>query len=147
MKNTTYHFHYFLHCSHLINERLRTKLDSLNVTAPQARVLDVLSRMGQASQVQLADELELTAASMSTMTSRLLTSGLIERRVDEKELRSNILTLSEQGKSLMTQVYQVWTQVDQEIEEAIGSDNAQQLAKITLDLRNAFGGFTPGDGN
>lgn len=147
MKNTNYHFHYFLHCSHLINERLRTKLDSLNVTAPQARVLDVLSRMGQASQVQLADELELTAASMSTMTSRLLTADLIERRVDQKELRSNILTLSEQGKSLMTQVYQVWTQVDQEIEEAIGSDNAKQLAKITLDLRNAFGGFTPGDGN
>jgi len=93
----------------------------------------------------LADEFELSAASMSTMTARLLTAGLIERRVDEHELRSNVLKLSKRGKGLLTQIYEVWRELDQEIYEAIGSENATQLAKITHELRNAFGGFTPGE--
>ena len=145
MPNQPYQFHFFLHCGHLIEERLRTKLTPLEIMPRQARVLDALGRMGQASQVQLADEFGLSAASMSTMTARLLTAGLIERRVDEHELRSNVLKLSKHGKGLLTQIYEVWREVDQEIYEAIGSENATQLARITHELRNAFGGFTPGE--
>ena len=145
MSNQPYPFHLFLHCGHLIEERLRTKLAPLDIMPRQARVLDALGKMGQASQVQLADEFGLSAASMSTMTTRLLTAGLIEKRVDEQELRSNILKLSKHGKSLLTQIYEVWTDIDREIGEAIGLKNATQLATITRELRNAFGGFTPGE--
>ncbi len=144
MPNQPYQFHFLLHCGHLIEERLRTKLTPLNITPRQARVLDALGRMGQASQVQLADEFGLSAASMSTMTTRLLTAGLIEKRVDEQELRSNVLKLSEHGRSLLAEIYHVWRQMDQEIDAAIGKQNAVQLATITHELRNAFGGFTPG---
>lgn len=145
MPNNPYQFHFFLHCGHLIEERLRTKLTPLKIMPRQARVLDALGRMGQASQVQLADEFGLSAASMSTMTARLLTAGLIEKRVDEQELRSNILKLSKHGKSLLTQIYEIWREVDQEIYQAIGPENATQLANITHELRNALGGFTPGE--
>lgn len=145
MTNKPYQFHFFLHCSHLIEERLRTKLIPLDIKPRQARVLDALGRMGQASQVQLADEFRLSAASMSTMTTRLLTAGLIEKRVDEQELRSNVLKLSKHGESLLTQIYEVWREVDREIGEAIGPENATQLVTITRELRNAFGGFTPGE--
>ncbi|MGM8872543.1 MarR family winged helix-turn-helix transcriptional regulator [Psychrobacter sp. 2Y5] len=145
MPNQPYPFHFFLHCGHLIEERLRIKLAPLEITPRQARVLDALGRMGQASQVQLADEFGLSAASMSTMTTRLLAAGLIEKRVDAQELRSNVLKLSEHGSSLLKQIYQVWRQMDQEIEAAIGTENAIQLATITHKLRNAFGGFTPGE--
>lgn len=147
MINQPYPFHFFLHCGHLIEERLRQKLIPLGITPRQARVLDALGRMKQASQVQLADEFGLSAASMSTMTTRLLTAGLIERRVDEQELRSNVLTLSEHGNSLLTDIYQVWRQMDQEIDAAIGEEHAVQLAMITRKLRHAFGGFTPGEGS
>jgi len=145
MSNQPYQFHFFLHCGHLIEERLRTKLMPLSVTPRQARVLDALGRMGQTSQVQLADEFGLSAASMSTMTARLSAAGLIEKRIDEQELRSNVLKLSKRGKSLLKQVYEVWREVDQEIYKAVGPKNATQLAHITHELRNAFGGFTPGN--
>lgn len=144
MSNQPYDFHFFLHCAHLIEERLRTKLNPLDITPRQARVLDALGRMGQASQVQLADEFRLSAASMSTMTTRLLTAGLIEKRVDEQELRSNVLKLSKHGKGLLTQIYEIWHEVDREIGAAVGAENAVQLTRITYELRQAFGGFTPG---
>jgi hypothetical protein len=36
--------------------------------------------------------------------------------------------------------------MDREISEAIGSENAGHLADLTFQLRNALGGFTPGEG-
>ena len=100
--------------------------------------------MGEASQTKLAKEFGLTAASMSTMAVRLLEAGLIERRVDEREIRSNVLRLSKHGKSLLKSIYSEWQAMDREISDAIGSGNAEQLAEFTYQLRNNLGGFTPG---
>jgi DNA-binding MarR family transcriptional regulator len=144
MLNKRYRFHLLIHSAHLLEERVRARLIKLGVTPRQARVLDALDRMGHASQVELAREFGLTSASMSTMTSRLLTAGLIERHVDERELRSNVLTLSKHGKSLLERIHQEWREIDQEICEAIGLENADQLASTAFRLRNALGGFVPG---
>lgn len=144
MLSNSYKFHLFLHFSHLLEERLRSRLTPLGVQPRQARVLDALGRMGEASQVELAREFALTAASMSTMTSRLLTAGLIEKHVDERELRSNVLTLSKHGESLLKEIYREWREIDREICDVIGVENAAHLATLAYELRNAFGGSTPG---
>ncbi len=140
-------FHFLLHSSHLLEERLRSRLTPLGVQPRQARVLDALGRMGQASQVELAREFGLSAASMSTMTSRLLTAGLIEKQVDEQELRSNVLTLSGDGQRLLKKIYREWREVDREICDLIGVENAKLLKSLTCQLRNALGGSTPGGEN
>jgi DNA-binding MarR family transcriptional regulator len=137
-------FHYLLHSSHLLEERLRSRLVPLGVQPRQARVLDVLRRMGKASQVELARELALTAASMSTMTARLLAAGLIEKQIDEQELRSNVLTLSRQGQRLLKKIHWEWREVDREICDVLGVENVSQLRSLTCQLRNALGGSTPG---
>lgn len=144
MLNQGFNFHFLLHSSHLLEERLRSRLSPLGVHPRQARVLDALGRMGEASQVKLVKEFGLTPASMSTMTVRLLEAGLIERQVDGRELRSNVLRLSKRGKSLLKSIYREWREIDREISEAIGPENAKHLADLTLELRNALGGFTPG---
>ena len=143
----TYDFHLHLHFAHLLEERLRNRLAPLGVHPRQARVLDALGRMGQASQVTLARELGLTAASMSTMTSRLLTARLIEKRVDAQEQRSNVLKLTRHGNSQLKKIYREWHEVDREIAEIIGDKNAARFAALALQLRNAFGGSTPGEGS
>lgn len=90
--------------------------------------------MGQASQVQLAREFGLTAASMSTMTSRLLTAGLIERHVDAQEQRCNVLKLTRHGNNLLEQIYQ-------EIAKVIGKENAAQFTAVTAEIRPQAGGI------
>lgn len=138
----TLHFH--IHFAHLLEERLRGRLAPLGTHPRQARILDALARMGQASQVRLARQFGLTAASMSTMTSRLLAAGLIEKHVDAQEQRSNVLKLTRHGISLLDQIRQVWQEIDHEIAKVIGKENAIQFAAFSLQLRNAFGGSTPG---
>lgn len=145
MQDHRFSFHFILHSAHILEERLRTRLSPLGVHPRQARVLDAMNRMGEVSQAALAKEFGLTAASMSTMTVRLLEAGLIEREVDERELRSHVLRLSKRGKTVLTGVYRAWREMDREISDAIGPDNAKTLAELTRELRNALGGFTPGN--
>lgn len=137
-------FHFLIHAVHLLEERLRAGLDRHGVRPRQARILDALDRMGEASQADLAAEFAVSAASMSTMTSRLLRSGLIERRTDPKELRRNLLTLTDRGRDALRSVYRVWGVVDREIAQRLGAKKAERLAELSLELRNALGGFTPG---
>lgn len=140
-----YNFHLHLHFAHLLEERLRTRLAPLGTHPRQARILGLLGMIGQASQAKLARELGLTAASMSTMTSRLVAAGLIERHVDDQELRRNVLKLTRHGNSLLKKVHQEWQAIDRECTEVIGEENTAQFAAFALQLRNAFGGSTPGE--
>lgn len=137
-------FHLLLHSGHLIEDRLRIRLAALGVQPRQARVLDALERMGETSQAELAQEFNLTAASVSTMTARLLKAGLIDRQIDEEELRKNVLTLTKKGHALLDAIHAEWHAIDAEIIAAIGERDAASLKRLTLKLRNKLGGKTPG---
>lgn len=145
MLTKKYNFHLLLHSAALVEERLRVKLKPFGIGTKQARVLGALECMGEVSQVDLAREFELTAASMSTMTNRLLKAGLIERKVDEQELRRNILKLSSQGNSLLKAIYREWNEMDKLIVKTIGVENSKSLFDLSLKLRNGLGGFRPGE--
>lgn len=144
MRNTDYTLHGLLHSAALVEERLRVRLAKLDVRPRQARILDALDRMQQASQADLAREFDLTPASMSTMTTRLLDAGYISRTPHPDEARSNVLRLTEKGRSLLAEVRRAWADIDLMIETTIGPDKAQRLAALTRDLRDALGGNVPG---
>jgi len=140
-------FHLLLHSAHLIEERLRKRLASLDIQPRQARVLDALGRMGATSQAGLAKEFDLTGASMSTMTARLLKAGLISRHIDPHERRSNVLSLTSEGRALLDTIYREWAAIDREIVAALGAAQAGALRSLTLTLRDALGARTLGGGS
>ena len=136
--------HYLLHSAALIEKCLSTKLLSLGLGPRQARVIDALNRMGPTSQVNLAREFGITAASMSTMTSRLIAAGYVSRVTDPDEMRRNTLSLTPLGLTLLGDIRKTWAEVDHIIETSIGIEKSNTLANLTRDLRNALGGHTPG---
>ena len=107
-------------------------------------VIDALHRTGPTSQADLARECGITAASMSTMTSRLISAGYISRETDPLEMRRNTLSLTDLGLSLLDDIKKTWTEVDHIIEKAIGVEQSTTLANLTRELRNALGGRAPG---
>lgn len=136
--------HYLLHSADLLEARLHRQLAPLGIKPRQARILDALDGMEGASQVELARAFDVAPASMSTMTARLVAAGFITREADPGDPRSNRLRLSKKGLAMLDHVRAAWLAVDEAIEIALGPDRAQQLADITLELRNALGGRTPG---
>lgn len=136
--------HSLLHSADLVEEHLRIQLAPLGLRPRQARVLNALARIGPCSQSVLAREFDITQASMSTMTDRLVAAGYILRAPDINERRTNALSLTESGENMLKDVRSAWSAVDRIIEDAIGFQEAKALAEMTTKLRIALGGAIPG---
>lgn len=146
MRTPDFTLHLLLHSATLVEAQLRRRLTDLGVRPRQARVVDALERMGSASQADLAREMDVTPASMSTMAARLAEAGFVTRNPDPAEARSNVLSLTPHGRSLLSDILEAWADIDQLIVEAIGADKAADLAAATRALRDALGGHVPGTG-
>lgn len=137
-------FHLLAHSAHLIEDRQRRMLRPLGLHAGQARVLHVLSDKGEASQRMLADQFDVSAASMSEMTKRLIANGFIQSRPSPEDGRSSLLSLTPKGRKLAQQVFEVWRALDELIADAIGAERAGRLFADSMALRDALGGRAPG---
>lgn len=146
MTNGPYKLHPLIHAANLVEERLGVVLAPFGIKPRQARVLNVLHLMGSASQGELAREFEVTAASMSTMTSRLVAGGFVRRTVDNSETQRVQLMLTAKGTELIGPINKAWCEVDRVMEDAVGNDNAHNLARLSAELRTALGGRVAGAG-
>lgn len=108
-----------------------------------ARILDALARLERVSQVKLVREFNVTPASSSTMTTRLIDAGYIIRVVDPLEKRAHELRLTELGRSGLLDVCAAWRDIDEMIGREIGTDAAKQLSLLTRELRDRLGGNGP----
>lgn len=146
MTNKPYKLQPLIHAATLVEERLSVELAPIGIKPRQARVLNVLHLLGSASQVELAREFEIAAASMSTMTSRLIAGGFITRTVDADESHRVRLKLTAKGTALIEPINKAWREVDRIIDDAVGEDAAHTLATLSGELRNALGGRVAGAG-
>jgi len=144
MLTNRFNLHFLLHSAALVEDELRQRLAGMDILPRQARTLDALARMEPASQVRLAQEFGVAPSSISTMTSRLIEAGLITREIDPSEARSNLLRLTEKGRSKLSDIHATWHEMDAFIAEKIGAKHAAALAKLTRDLRDCLGGHAPG---
>ena len=138
--------HPLLHAGHLVEAHLRDRLNHTGLQPRQARVLSTLHRIGETSQRTLANEFDITPASMSSMCDRLVAAGLIERQVDPDEKRAFLIRLTAKGESKVQDIHKAWEDIDKIIVEAIGRKPAKSLADLATGLRDQLGGRIPGHG-
>ena len=138
--------HPLLHAGHLVEARLRNRLNQVGLRPRQARIMSALKRMGEMSQKTLADEFDITAASMSTMCDRLETAGFIERIIDPNERRAFLIRLTPEGEDKVRDVRLAWHDIDVFLVEILGREDAEKLAELTGNLRDQLGGHIPGIG-
>lgn len=137
-------FHSLLHVGELIGRHVEIELSPLGVRPKQARILAALGRMGSVSQAGLAREYDVTEASMSTMTARLIAAGWIARSVDPDSRNANMLSLTPEGEVLIDKIHEAWARIDALIEDRIGKAEAEALSDLTVSLRDALGGRVAG---
>ena len=142
-KPSSYQFHYLLHSADLIKEYLQQKLMPFGISPHQARVIKALDIKGPVSQVTLAREFNITAASMSTMTSRLTSLGFINCEKDTANGKRNLVSLSTKGIEVLDDISEAWKGVDTYMEEKIGANDMAALSDLTKKLRDSLGGTKP----
>ncbi|WP_194420974.1 MarR family winged helix-turn-helix transcriptional regulator [Microbacterium abyssi] len=68
-----------------------------DITSTQYSILAVLERLGEASQRELGDEVDLDRSTIADLVRRMEKSGLIARQRAAGDARRNVVTLTEHG--------------------------------------------------
>jgi DNA-binding MarR family transcriptional regulator len=78
----------------------------------QLPILEYIVKHNGCSQVEIADTLNLSPASVAISTKRLQKAGMIEKTVDDANLRSKKLTITEKGLEMSKKCRELFDTLD-----------------------------------
>lgn len=114
-----------------------TRLVSTETTSVQYAILAVLYRLGEASQRELCDEVDLDRSTIADLVRRMERRGLIERRRDAEDRRRNTVTLTETGNAEYAQLRPRVEVADAALTASLSSPERDALR---ASLRHLLGG-------
>lgn len=97
----------------------------LHYTHP--RILGSICHNDGATQKALADEMNTSPAAMSATLKRLSRAGLIEKRQDESDFRSNQIKLTEKGRKIHDDTFDKTLSIDRRMLDGFSADETAQL--------------------
>lgn len=96
----------------------------------QYRCMGLLALNGPCSQKELAEKLQIRQASLSELLGKLEKKGFVSRRQSEKDRRSTLVSLTEEGEQQVLQYKAGRERVYKEIMRGLSEEEKQQLFVI-----------------
>jgi DNA-binding MarR family transcriptional regulator len=135
----------FLH----LMERLRhqragpalERLSSMGLSHSHMRILRMLAPGHELAMKTIASQLQLTPPSITALTRRLITNGLLLRRPHAEDSRVVLLSLTDAGRDLYEQLYHEQLQAI----ERLLSGLSEEEQRLFLDLLDRAVRFATGD--
>ena len=112
MKRQHVQIHPFLHSAAILEKKLEHLLGSSKIRHRQALILDALLKIGSSSQQHLAKHFSVSAGTMSSMISRLETLGYVQRETSPTDRRTDVISITAEGKTAMAGVTSIWNEGD-----------------------------------
>jgi DNA-binding MarR family transcriptional regulator len=97
------------------------------VTAAQSAVLFLLMRRGERRMGAISETLALGAPAVTGLVARMEAAGLVSRNQDAADKRGAIVTLTEAGRELAIKADQALREINAELAERLGEDDADRL--------------------
>ncbi|WP_297981985.1 MarR family transcriptional regulator [uncultured Methanobrevibacter sp.] len=121
----------------------KNNIDSLNVTIGEIHILlAIYKKEGQLNQIDLVRQFHVTEANISKTTKHLLNKGLIIKEIDEENNTKKLIYLTEKGKEICKQLFDLFEQWANEMLKGIDDDEllalTASLEKISRNAENAF---------
>lgn len=107
------------------------------LTNVQFGVLNVLSRLGEASQRELCDELDLDRSTVAGLVVRLEARGLVERARAAHDRRRNVVRLTAEGERALAATVDAAARVDGRLTAPLTADERAELQRL---LTKVLGG-------
>lgn len=101
----------------------------------QAGILFTLHRRQTMSQRELAEELNMTAPSITSAIQKMEREGYITRRPDQWDQRVMRLALTEQGKSCIRSVKEVGSRMDEIILSGMSLEEKLLFRRLMLQVK------------
>ena len=120
-----------------ISDKVRQKADNNlkdhNVTLSQVRVLNFLWRQeGSCSQKQIENFLQVSHPTVVGLVSRMEQSGYIQTSVSSDDKRNKIVTVTDSGMALASELCRFMDDIDNRMLEGLSEEQQSQLADMLL---------------
>lgn len=93
----------------------------------QYSILVVLDQVGEASQRELCDKVDLDRSTVADLVRRMEKHGLIERRRDPADARRNTVTLTSHGRDERMRLRPLVHEADRELTSVLSDSERQAL--------------------
>lgn len=113
-----------------------TRMVSTEISSVQYSILVVLDRLGEASQRQLCDEVDLDRSTIADLVRRMERRGLVARRRDPQDARRNTVTLTDEGLAERRRLRPLVDAADRELTAAL---TPEALGAVRDGLRALLG--------
>jgi DNA-binding MarR family transcriptional regulator len=109
MNNTSTNAHRLLRLFELMRDNRAgpafLQLAALNLSLSHVRALHMLAPDRTLAMKDLAEQLRLTPPSVTALTRRLVQTGLVRRQTHAEDSRVVLLSLTDEGRTLLKQLY------------------------------------------
>jgi DNA-binding MarR family transcriptional regulator len=107
-------------------------LAGTNLTVRMRAVLEILDKYGEQTVPELAARLEIQRQYVQIMCNETLASGFIEQRANPRHKRSPILTLTDQGRTLIEEILSKEMKIMEEMSEYLSNEDIATALKVVL---------------
>ncbi|KAF0114342.1 MAG: MarR family transcriptional regulator [Hyphomonadaceae bacterium] len=101
------------------------------------RVLAILNEKSPLSQLEITQFAAMDKVSVSRAVSALLERSLIVRKIAENDKRTQSLSLSHDGQSIVDEIIPLAKDIERQLIEALGAEKSNSLASILREIEAA----------
>ncbi|MGC0239406.1 MarR family winged helix-turn-helix transcriptional regulator [Arthrobacter sp. SD76] len=112
------------------------RIVSTEITSAQYSILAALDRLGDCSQRELCDEVDLDRSTMTALVSRMEKSALISRARSNGDARRNVVTLTDRGQAERLRLAPLVVQVQHELTASLDPDDVTALLRSLQHMLN-----------
>ncbi|MCG8492148.1 MAG: MarR family transcriptional regulator [Sneathiellales bacterium] len=121
-----------------IHTSLTRRLKEFGVQVEAWRVMEILENGSDLTMGDLAEIVLMNPPTLTKLVDRMVSDGIVHRRIASKDHRQVNLVLSELGRKRIDQIREQVQIEDDEILQKIGPEKAQMLHNILTEIGNAI---------
>ena len=125
----------------MVMRNFRPAMRDLNLTEQQWRVLRALGSVQEIEATKLAAATFLLAPSLTRILKDLEMRELINRRADQTDQRTSLISLSRKGHALMDEAGLISEEIYRTMTDRIGTDRMEQLMRLLKEVEQELQSF------
>ena len=122
----------------VFNTRLSSQARAISLSGPRLRLLLAVEEVGRLRMGDLAEDLGVTARTVTTLVDALEREGFLARLPDPTDRRATLLELTEQARTQFEQVRRLQMELGEELVASLDTQQRRQLLDLLSRLNKGM---------
>ena len=121
-------------CTQNVQKREYKTIKEGGLTVSQFAVLEVLYHKGDLRVCEIIDKILSTGGNMTVVIDNLVKENLVKRCIDPKDRRVNLISITEEGRNLISEIFPKHLENINEIFSVLTSEEKKNLISLLKKL-------------